>query len=52
MTTFTAGSIQEAVRLATEFREEGRYDLFRGQRENWPVRSTLARLNEAEGNAL
>ena len=48
MTTFATSSIQEAVELATQFREKGGYDLFRGQREDWPVKSSLARLEEAE----
>jgi hypothetical protein len=45
---YAADSIEEAVALAERLREEGRYDLFRGQRENWPVVPTLARLNEEE----
>lgn len=44
MTTYSASSIQEAVALAARFRDEGRYDLFRGQHRDWPVRSSLARL--------
>ena len=43
--TFTAGSIHEAVDLARQLRDEERYDLFRGQRQDWPLRSSLARLN-------
>jgi hypothetical protein len=39
---YAADSIEKAVALAERFREEGRYDLFRGQRENWPVVPTLA----------
>ncbi len=48
MENYAADSIEEAVALAERFREEGRYNLFRGQRENWPVVPTLARLNEEE----
>jgi hypothetical protein len=44
-------NIEQAVPLAERFRQEGRYDLFRGQRENWPVVPTLARLNEEEAAA-
>jgi hypothetical protein len=46
MNTFDVDSIEEAVALAERFRQDGRYDLFRGQRENWPVVPTLARLGE------
>jgi hypothetical protein len=46
MNRFEVDSIEEAVALAERFRQEGRYDLFRGQRENWPVVPTLARLGE------
>jgi hypothetical protein len=45
---YAADSIEEAVALAERLREERRYDLFRGQCENWPVVPTLARLNEEE----
>ena len=45
--TYTRNSVEEAVALAERFRDEGRYDLFRGQRENWPVVPTFARLDEA-----
>jgi hypothetical protein len=45
MNRFEVDSIEEAVALAERFRHEGRYDLFRGQRENWPVVPILARLS-------
>ena len=45
--TYAVNSVEEAVALAERFRGEGRYDLFRGQRENWPVVPSLARLDEA-----
>ena len=51
MTTYSADSIDAAVALAERFRKEGRYDFFRGQRENWPVAPTLARLKEQEVEA-
>jgi hypothetical protein len=50
MTTYATSSIQEAVELAARFREEGRYDLFRGQRKDWPLKSSLARQSEADRN--
>lgn len=51
MTIHVAKSIEEAVELAERFRAEGRYDLFRGQREDWPLTATLARLPEAQRDA-
>lgn len=44
--TYQAASIDEAVALAERFKREGRYDLFRGQRSNWPVVASYARLGE------
>ena len=38
-------SVQEAVELAQAFKEEGRYNWFRGQVRDWPPVSTLYRLN-------
>ncbi len=48
MAIFTTSDIHEAVRLATEFGKAKRYDLFRGQRKDWPLRSSLARLSEED----
>lgn len=47
MTVHSVASIEDAVVLAERFRRQGRYDLFRGQREDWPVLATLARLDRA-----
>jgi len=46
MNRFEVDRIEDAVALAERFKQEGKYDLFRGQRANWPVAPTLARLNE------
>lgn len=36
---------KEALSLAISFQKEGKYDLFRGQAQNWSVISTMARLS-------
>lgn len=43
MTTFYANNVEEAVQLATEFKRDGKYDLFRGQLREWAPSSTLER---------
>ena len=48
MTIYEAGSVTEAVAYAEELRCEGRYDWFRGQRQNWPLKTTFARLAKSE----
>ncbi|MGD0650262.1 MAG: FRG domain-containing protein [Verrucomicrobiia bacterium] len=44
MEFFEAKDVQAAVQLATKFQREGRYDWFRGQRQDWPLDPALARL--------
>jgi hypothetical protein len=39
--------VTEAVQLASEFRNSGRYDWFRGQLQNWPLKSSFARLTRS-----
>jgi FRG domain-containing protein len=48
ITTYAVDSSEEAVALAERFREEDRYDLFRGQRKNRPVVPTFARRNKEQ----
>lgn len=39
---------KEAIKLAKIFSESGKYDLFRGQAQNWNVTPSSARLNKKE----
>jgi hypothetical protein len=41
---YRCNSIKEAVLKAREFKENGKYDYFRGQQECWPLVSTFCRL--------
>lgn len=41
--TYTVSSLEEAVELATRFKNEGKYDWFRGQQQDWPLYPTAAR---------
>ena len=36
-------NVDEAVELANNLKEEGGYDLFRGQTKNWPLKSSFGR---------
>ena len=45
-----AGSVQETVSIAEAFREEGKYDWFRGQIGLWPLVSTYLRGSEEDRN--
>jgi hypothetical protein len=45
---YEAANVGEAVELATAFRDDGRYDWFRGQRQNWSLKSSLVRLAPPE----
>ena len=44
MPNVTVGCLREAVEIASRLRSSGDYDLFRGQKRNWPVVSSLGRL--------
>lgn len=47
--TYRAANIQEAVALAKQFRIDGKYDCFRGQRNsNWKIQTSLARTKGQE----
>lgn len=48
MTYTQASSLAEAVAIAKARQLENPRTVFRGQRENWPVRCTLTRLSEAD----
>jgi len=39
-------SMKEALELAKKFKEERKYDLFRGQARNWEVVSSASRIND------
>lgn len=41
-------SIGDAIALAREFQMTYQYDWFRGQRHNWPLRSSLSRLSDID----
>lgn len=41
--TYSVSSLEEAVELATRFKNQGIYDWFRGQQEDWPLYSSAAR---------
>jgi hypothetical protein len=43
---YTVKCVDDAVELAQKFKDSGKYDLFRGQRENWPLISSFARLSD------
>jgi hypothetical protein len=40
----------EALEIAERLRRQGEYDWFRGQRRNWPLKSSFVRLEEKERN--
>jgi hypothetical protein len=42
---FEAKDVHEAVLLAERFKLEGRYNWFRGQTQDWPLKSSLVRLD-------
>ncbi|GGF04083.1 FRG domain-containing protein [Chishuiella changwenlii] len=41
-------SLEEAINLAQKFKKSGKYNLFRGQAQNWNVIPSGARLNEKQ----
>lgn len=45
---FRVESVEEAIKLANQFKEEGYADLFRGQTKCWPLMSSLARKKDNE----
>jgi len=45
---FRVNNLGEALNLARQFNSTGQYNLFRGQGQNWKVKSTLARLNKSD----
>ncbi len=45
---YEVNDVNEAVELAREWKRSGRYDLFRGQQENWPLVSSYCRLTAEE----
>lgn|GEM_PF-2727950 len=42
------GTLEEALSLTEKWKEEGKFDLFRGQALNWPVVSTRYRIKEKD----
>lgn len=47
---YEVANIEEAVELAHKFKEEGRYNWFRGQVQDWPPLSSLNRFYRTGGN--
>lgn len=45
---YKVNNLNEAVNLARQFTASGQYNLFRGQSQNWKLKSTLARLNDID----
>jgi hypothetical protein len=45
---FEMPNVQAAIDLASKFKEDGRYDWFRGQRKEWPPYPTAVRLHLAQ----
>jgi hypothetical protein len=45
---YPATDVREAIRIAESFRAQGAYDWFRGQRADWPLKSSFARLRSHE----
>lgn len=43
METFEVDSVERAVEMAQQFKQEGRYDWFRGQVRDWPPHSSILR---------
>lgn len=48
MSVIRARNVQEAVALAAQMKAQGRYDWFRGQVQDWPLRSKFVRLSAKE----
>src|SRR4051812_30884562 len=48
MKVFRAQSASEALEIAEQLRRRGEHDWFRGQRRDWPLKSSLVRLGETE----
>lgn len=44
--------VEEAVELAQELKRSGSHDWFRGQTKNWPVKSSLVRLDQSLNQAV
>jgi hypothetical protein len=40
--------VKEAVALCARLKQDGKYDWFRGQRMDWPLQSSFARLDETQ----
>lgn len=47
-----AESMEEALKLAEEWKAEGRFDVFRGQARCWPLLSSLHRMGESGFNEM
>ena len=45
-------NVNEAVRLAEDLKGKGEHDWFRGQTQNWPLKSTYVRLSEEDRQQL
>lgn len=45
---YHAANLDEALALAIDFKKSGKYNLFRGQAQNWPVVTTAGRLSQED----
>lgn len=45
---YTTNNLDEAIELATKFQQEGKYNLFRGQAQDWPMIPSMGRVNKSE----
>jgi FRG domain len=52
MNYFRADNVSQAVELALEMKQAGKYDWFRGQIEKWPLKSSSVRLSEDQRKTL
>jgi hypothetical protein len=48
---FRVNDVEQAIELAQKFKDEGSFDLFRGQTHSWPPYSTIYRLQTKEAVA-
>jgi len=44
--------VNEAVHLAEELQRTGEYDWFRGQTQDWPLKSSLARISQGQWDEM
>jgi len=52
MEKYQVDNIEQAVELAQQFKEQGKYDCFRGQVRDWPPHSSLSRVYQSNDDEL